>query len=66
METGEIGSCGVLKIGNEADRVTVASILYKNGYTVKPVRRKKNGKSYEYYVSYRMNSLDEGDGDNDS
>ena len=40
----------LLKIGNEADRVTVASILYKNGYEVKPVRRKKNGKSYEYFV----------------
>lgn len=43
----------LLKIGNEADRVTVASILYKNGYEVKPVRRKKNGKSYEYFVGCR-------------
>ena len=54
---GELGDRGYLKIGNEADRVTVASILYKNGYTTRPVRRKKNGKSYEYYVRYELNSL---------
>lgn len=56
---GELGDRGYLKIGNEADRVTVASILYKNGYTTRPVRRKKNGKSYEYYVRYELNSLDD-------
>lgn len=43
----------LLKIGNEADRVTVASILFKNGYEVKPIRCKKNGKTYEYFVGYR-------------
>ncbi len=52
----------LLKIGNESDRVTVASILYKNGYEVKPVRRKKNGKSYEYYVGYKPTSMDEPQG----
>ena len=46
----------LLRIGNESDRVTVASILYKNGYEVKPVRRKKNGKSYEYFVGCRIAS----------
>lgn len=55
---GDIGEMGYLRVGNEADRVTLASILYKNGYTVRPVRRKK-GKSYEYYVHYQMNSLNE-------
>lgn len=50
---------GLLKISNEADRVTVASILYKNGYEVKPVRKKKNGKSYEYYVGYKPTSAEE-------
>lgn len=49
-----LGSHGYLKIGNEADRVTVASILYKNGYSVSPVRKKKNGKTYEYYVEYEI------------
>lgn len=57
----DFGEKGYLKIGNEADRTTVASILYKNGYTVRPVRRKKNGKSYEYFVYFQLNSLDEED-----
>ena len=43
---------GYLRIASEADRTTVAAILFNNGYTVKKVRRKKNGKSYEYFVSY--------------
>lgn len=41
-----------LKIANQADRVTVASILYNNGYSVQPVRRRKNQKSFEYLVKY--------------
>ena len=49
----ELDSLGYLKIANEADRITVASILYKNGYAVKPVRTKKNGKTYEYYVQFK-------------
>lgn len=49
-----LGTHGYLKIGNEADRVTVASILFKNGYSVSPVRKKKNGKTYEYYVEYEI------------
>ena len=42
-----VTTSGTLKINNEADRIAVASILYKNGYTVKPYRFKKNGKSFE-------------------
>lgn len=41
-----------LKIGSEADRVTVASILYKNGYSVQTVKQKKDGRSNEYLVKY--------------
>ena len=41
-----------LRIENKADRVTVASILFDNGYSVQPVRRKKNGKTFEYLVKY--------------
>ena len=41
-----------LKIVSEADRVTVASILYKNGYSVQPVKQKKDGRSNEYLVKY--------------
>jgi len=54
-----IGHQGYLKIGNEADRIAVASILYKNGYTVKPVRKKKNSRSYEYYVGYQLQNPNE-------
>lgn len=53
----------LLKIGNEADRVTVASILFKNGYEVKTVRKSKNKKSYEYYVGYRPSNFDDGKGE---
>lgn len=53
---------GLLKISNESDRITVASILYKNGYEVKPVRRRKNGKSFEYFVGYKPASMDEPQG----
>ena len=41
-----------LKIGSEADRVTVASILFRNGYSVQPVKQKKDGRSNEYLVKY--------------
>lgn len=54
----DIGDSGFLKIANESDRVAVATILYKNGYTVRPVRKKKNGKANEYYVSYKIEAQD--------
>lgn len=52
-----------LKIGNETDRVTVASILYKNGYSVAPVRRKKDGRSFEYYLKASLECPDIPDGE---
>lgn len=42
---------GTLKISSEADRVSVATILFKNGYAVTP-RRVKNGKRTEIYIDY--------------
>lgn len=54
----ETTQSGVLRIANEADRVMVASILYKNGYMVKPYRYKKNGKSYEYCVQYSIENTE--------
>lgn len=48
------GSHGFLKIGSEADRGTVASILFKNGYSVSLARKKKKGKATEYYVEYEV------------
>lgn len=47
-----------LRIESKADRVTVASILFDNGYSVQPVRRKKNGKSFEYLVKYWVGKRD--------
>ena len=54
----EFAKSGYLKIANENDRQAVASILFKNGYTVRTVRAKKNGKTYEYFVRYEKNPLD--------
>lgn len=51
---GEIGDVGYLKIDNNEDRIAVASVLLTNGYTVSIVRKKKNGKAYEYYVKYEL------------
>lgn len=53
---------GVLRISNEADRMTVVAILYKNGYSVSPIRRKKNGRSYEYFIKYSYNESIDGIG----
>ncbi len=50
---------GFLRIASENDRTTVASILFNNGYTVKKVRRKKNGKTYEYFVKYELADVDD-------
>ena len=47
-----------MRIANQADRVTAASILYANGYSVQPVRRKKNGRSYEYLVKFWIGQQD--------
>ena len=42
---------GYLKMKSEADRVEVATLLFKSGYAVKTVRCKVNGR-YEYFVKY--------------
>ena len=55
-----------LRIANENDRIEVAGVLFKNGYTVKLVRKKKNGKSYEYYVGYESMDKDIAEGDDES
>lgn len=41
-----------LKIYNQEDRLTVASILIKNGYTVAQGKRQRtpNGKSLDYFL----------------
>ena len=52
-------STGYLDIDNREDRNTVAAILFKNGYTVSPVKTKKDGRSHRYFVKY---SRDENNG----
>jgi hypothetical protein len=42
-----------IEIFAEQDRLTVASILVKNGYTVRQFRERVEGKrSYLYYLEY--------------
>lgn len=53
----QIGSKGLIRIKSESDRIAVSTILFKNGYTVRPVKVKKNGTSYEYYVEYTTRSM---------
>lgn len=55
---GDIGDEGYLKIDNEADRETVANILFHNHYTVSTMRKKRNGKTFEYYVHYEIKSME--------
>ena len=45
---------GLLSINNEEDRIAVLTILAKNGYTVSIARKKKNGRSFQYFVKYEM------------
>lgn len=41
-----------LKIDSKEDRVTVASILFANGYSVQPAKQRKNGKTFTHFVKY--------------
>ncbi len=42
-----------IKISKDEDRLTVANILVKNGYTVRIVKVKRDsGKSYDFYLEY--------------
>ncbi len=60
----ELCETGYLKIKNADDRIAVATILFKNGYTVRPVRNKKNGRTYEYFVKYsKLNQDDISEGE---
>lgn len=50
----EMGDVGYLRIETAEDRDAVVGILFRNGYTVSPMRRKRSGRSYEYYVKYEL------------
>jgi len=42
-----------IEIFAEEDRLAVAAILIKNGYTVRQLRERTEGKrSYKYYIDY--------------
>lgn len=58
METIDCNK-GLLAVSNEVDRATVATILFNQGYSVRKVRKKKNGRSYEYYVYYEKVDQDD-------
>lgn len=49
---------GRLYIGLETDRLTVASILVKNKYTVRQgSQRRSSGKTYDYFLEYERNPV---------
>lgn len=51
-----------IKIYKEEDRLAVAAILIKNGYTVRQGREKRgNTKSYDYFVEYHEPKVKEGE-----
>lgn len=42
-----------IEIKNEEDRITIAAILVKNGYTVRIVRDRQTEKSiYKYFIEF--------------
>lgn len=43
---------GELLISDKNDRNTVAMILFKNGYSVTPKRRRRSAKTYYDYLEY--------------
>lgn len=61
----EISIRGYLEIPKEEDRLAIATILFKHGYSVSPKRTKKDGKSYRYFVYYEKRSLDRLEGDDE-
>lgn len=46
----------LIKIYNQQDRLDVAQILIKNGYTVAQVKKKRTetGKTVDYYLKIRL------------
>lgn len=55
---GDLAAKGYLDIPKEEDRLTIASILYKHGYTVSPKRVKKDGRSHKYLVYFEKQVMD--------
>jgi len=56
-----------IEIFTEADRLAVAAILVKNGYTVRQTKGKVEGKrSYLYYLEYSKPRGSSGEGVKDN
>lgn len=51
-----LGQSGFIRVTNREERMMVANILFREGYTVRPVRTKINGKNYDYLIHYEMQS----------
>jgi len=56
----------LIKVANGEDRLIVGKILLDNGYKVQIERKRKNGKTYEYYIRYGMSDEEFGKGDDES
>ncbi len=54
----DLAAKGYLDIPKEEDRLTIASILYKHGYTVSPKKVRKDGRSNKYLVYFEKQSQD--------
>lgn len=55
---GDLAERGYLDIPKEEDRLAIAAILYKYGYTVSPKRVRKDGRSFKYLVFYEKQGQD--------
>jgi len=60
----EIGKIGFIKLPR-GDIDAVANILFKNDYACSVVRRKKDGRSYEYFLKYEYGVKEVSEEDNE-
>lgn len=58
----EIYEKGYLAIDSKEDRAIVAQILFNNGYTVFPAKKKKDGRANLYLVGYERRDINMKDG----
>ena len=60
-------TCAKLYIGKEDDRLAVAAVLVKNGYTVRSGKTRRPGaKVYDYFVEYWRCTEGKDGGDDDA
>ncbi len=49
---------GYLRLANDEERQQVAAMLFKNGYTVRTVKKRRDGKSFDKYVEFELQPTD--------